>query len=58
MTFTQGLALAFLAYLLLLGRSAWKQGELPQYFRSLSIVAVMVGVLTGAVAFYLWMEGG
>lgn len=58
MTFAQGLALAFLAYLLLLGRSAWKQGELAQYFRSLSVVALMVGLLAGAVIFYLWMEGG
>ncbi|MEO3433657.1 hypothetical protein [Inquilinus sp. CAU 1745] len=55
MTITQGLALAFLAYLLLLGRSAWKQGELPQYFRSLSIVALLVGLLAGAVWFYLWI---
>lgn len=32
-------------YLLLLARSAWKQGELGQYLRALLIVAGLIGAL-------------
>ena len=43
------LALAALAYLLLLARSAWKQGEFRQFLWSLAIVAAIVGVIAAAV---------
>ncbi|CAO3421360.1 hypothetical protein [Azospirillum doebereinerae] len=41
---------AIVAYLLLLARSAWKQGEFRQYLRSLAIVAALCGIVAGAVA--------
>lgn len=41
--------LAALAYLLLLARSAWKQGEFRQFLWSLAIVAGIVGFVAGAV---------
>ncbi len=37
-------------YLLLLARSAWKQGELRQFLRSLLIVALLIGGIAGVVA--------
>lgn len=36
-------------YLLLLARSAWKQGEFRQFLRSLLIVAVLCAAIAGAV---------
>jgi len=36
-------------YLLLLARSAWKQGEMRQFLRSLAIVAALCALLAGAV---------
>ncbi|WP_199230171.1 hypothetical protein [Azospirillum sp. TSH58] len=36
-------------YLLLLARSAWKQGEMRQFLRSLAIVAALCGLVAGAV---------
>ncbi len=44
------IGLAAGAYLLLLARSAWKQGEWRQFLWSLAIVAGIVGVI-GAVVF-------
>lgn len=41
---------AMLAYLLLLARSAWKQGEMRQFLRSLAILAVLCGAIAGTVA--------
>lgn len=38
-----------LAYLLLLARSAWKQGEFRQFLWSLAIVAAIVGAIAAAV---------
>jgi hypothetical protein len=38
-----------LAYLLLLARSAWKQGEFRQFLWSLAIVAAIIGVLAAVV---------
>lgn len=37
------------AYLLLLARSAWKQGEFRQFVRSLLIVAGLCAAVGGAV---------
>lgn len=50
MTGWQIIGLAIVAYLLLLARSAWKQGEFRQYLRSLAIVAALCGIVAGAVA--------
>ncbi|HYG85159.1 MAG TPA: hypothetical protein VD978_02780 [Azospirillum sp.] len=41
--------LSALAYLLLLARSAWKQGEIRQFLWSLAIVAGIVGFIAAAV---------
>lgn len=43
-----------LAYLLLLARSAWKQGELRQFLWSLAILAGVVGVIAAVVAVAAW----
>lgn len=41
--------LTALAYLLLLARSAWKQGEFRQFLWSLVIVAAIIGAIAAAV---------
>lgn len=46
-----------LAYLLLLARSAWKQGELRQFLWSLAIVAGIVGVIAAVVGLAVWKNG-
>jgi len=48
--------LAALAYLLLLARSAWKQGEMRQFLWSLAIVAGLVAVMAVIVAAALAFE--
>lgn len=48
--------LASLAYLLLLGRSAWKQGEMRQFLVSLLILAVLGGLAAGIIAFYVYVD--
>ncbi|WP_372396721.1 hypothetical protein ABMY26_21690 [Azospirillum sp. HJ39] len=49
---------AFMAgYLVLLGRSAWKQGEFRQFLRSLAIVAALCALLAGAVALAMVLDG-
>lgn len=48
---------AMAGYLVLLGRSAWKQGEFRQYLRSLAIVAILCALLAGAVALAMLMDG-
>ncbi len=40
-----------LAYLLLLARSAWKQGEIRQYLWSLAIIAGILAFITAALLF-------
>jgi hypothetical protein len=44
------MGLIMAAYLCLLARSAWKQGEMRQFLRSLLIVAGLGAVLAAAVA--------
>lgn len=46
--------LTALAYLLLLARSAWKQGELRQFLWSLAILAAVIGVVAAVVALAAW----
>lgn len=48
---------AMAAYLLLLARSAWKQGEFAQFLRSLVIVAAIIGMIAGAVALAVALDG-
>jgi len=43
-------------YLLLLARSAWKQGELMQFLRALVIVAVLLLAVGGIVALWIWVD--
>lgn len=51
------IGLAAAACLLLLARSAWKQGEWRQFLWSLAIVASIIGVI-GAVVFAVVACGG
>lgn len=46
--------LTALCYLLLLARSAWKQGELRQFLWSLAILAAVIGVVAAVVALAAW----
>ena len=57
MTFTQGLGLFIAAYLVLLARSAAKQGELPQFLRSMAVVGLLFLTLAAVTAAYLWLAG-
>jgi len=49
MTTWQFMGAIVAGYLLLLARSAWKQGEFRQFLRSLAIVAVLCALIAGAV---------
>ncbi|MBK1841694.1 hypothetical protein JHL17_30275 [Azospirillum sp. YIM B02556] len=53
----QIIAAAVAGYLVLLGRSAWKQGEFRQYLRSLAIVAALCALLAGTVAVAMLLDG-
>lgn len=44
-------------YLLLLARSAWKQGEFRQFLRSLAIVGAIIAVIAAAVAVTAALDG-
>ncbi|HEV7372331.1 hypothetical protein [Arenibaculum sp.] len=50
MSLFQAIALAVAAYLLLLARSAWRQGELPQFLWSLALVTALLGAVAAVVA--------
>lgn len=50
MTGWQIISAAMTGYLLLLARSAWKQGEIRQFLRSLLIVILLIGSIAAAVA--------
>ena len=52
MTVLQGIALFIAASLLLLGRNAWKQGELGQYLRALAMVIGLVALIAVGVLAY------
>ena len=52
----KGLIAAILVYLALLARSAWKQGELPQFLRALGLVVLLGLVLAGAVWGWIWLD--
>lgn len=48
---------AVLGYLLLLARSAWKQGELAQFLRALAIVAALLAFLALTVWGWIALAG-
>ncbi|HYH21436.1 MAG TPA: hypothetical protein VD995_22745 [Azospirillum sp.] len=50
MTVWDAAGLLAVGYLLLLARSAWKQGEFRQFLRSLAIVAALAAAIAAAVA--------
>ena len=52
MTVLQGVALFVAAYLVLLGRNAWKQGELSQFLRALAMVTGILVMIGGGVFAY------
>jgi len=45
-------------YLLLMARSAWKQGELRQFLLSLALVAGLLGGLFVFVEGWIWWDRG
>ncbi|WP_199231790.1 hypothetical protein [Azospirillum sp. TSO35-2] len=47
---------AMAGYLVLLGRSAWKQGEFILFLRSLAIVLGLCVLLAGAVALAMLLD--
>jgi len=57
MTALQGIGLAVAAYLALLARSAWKQGELRQFMMSCLVLILLFGTLTAVIAGYVWWQG-
>lgn len=57
MTFFQGLGLAAVLYVLLLARSAWKQGEFVQFVRSLAIVVGLGAALALVVVLTIALQG-
>ena len=58
MGFWEGIGLFVAGYLLLLARSAWKQGEIRQFLVSLAIVLVMLGTISGIVAATIILDQG
>jgi hypothetical protein len=57
MTLVQTLGAMAALYLVLLARSAWKQGELVQFARSLAIVAGLGAVLAAVVWTWIALDG-
>jgi len=57
MTALQGIGLAVAAYLALLARSAWKQGEMRQFMMSCLVLILLLGSLAGVIAGYIWWMG-
>jgi hypothetical protein len=49
-------AAAGLLYLLLLGRSAWKQGEFSQFLWALAIIAGLLATLAGSIYIALQLD--
>ncbi|MEM7444052.1 MAG: hypothetical protein AAF414_12055 [Pseudomonadota bacterium] len=46
-----------LAYIILLARSAWKQGEVRQFLWSLAAFAALAAILAAFVGLYAWLFG-
>lgn len=58
MTLLQGIGLFIAVYLVLVGRSAWKQGELRQFAVSLGVVAALAAAVVAVVLLYHRVAGG
>ena len=57
MTALQGIGLAIAAYLALLARSAWKQGEIRQFMMSCLVLILLFGLIVSVIAGYVWWHG-
>jgi len=57
MTALQGIGLAVAAYLALLARSAWKQGEFRQFMMSCAVLIILFGILASVITGYIWWHG-
>jgi hypothetical protein len=57
MTALEGIGLAVTAYLALLARSAWKQGEVRQFIMSCLVLVLLFGILAAIIAAYAWWRG-
>lgn len=57
MTLWQAIGLFLAGYVLLLARSAWRQGELKQFLLSLAVVLGLAGTLGLAALIYAWLAG-
>jgi hypothetical protein len=57
MTALEGIGLAVTAYLALLARSAWKQGEIRQFIMSCLVLVLLFGILAAIIAAYAWWRG-
>lgn len=58
MTLLQGIGLFIAAYLLLVGRSAWKQGEFRQFAVSLGVVLALGALIVAIVLVVDRLAGG
>ena len=56
MTALQGIGLIVAAYLALLARSAWKQGEIRQFMMSCLVLAALFGLLAAIIAGYAYWD--
>ena len=57
MTALEGIGLAVTAYLALLARSAWKQGEFRQFMMSCLVLIILFGTIAAVIASYVWWRG-
>lgn len=57
MTPLQGIGLAVAAYLALLARSAWKQGEIRQFMMSCLVLILLFGIIVSVIGGYVWWHG-
>ena len=51
------IGLFIVGYIALVGRSAWKQGELRQFLLSLAVVIALIAAVAGVVAVYFLTFG-
>ncbi|UEM05227.1 hypothetical protein JL101_007265 [Skermanella rosea] len=56
MTILQGIGLFVAAYLALLARSAWKQGEIKQFLMSCLILAALFASLATVISAYIYFK--
>ena len=56
MTALQGIGIAIAAYLALLARSAWKQGEIRQFLMSCLVLVALFGTLAAIIALYAYWD--